>query len=566
MWPIERMRRHAGPEEIPRDIPLALVAHTAHGLVIAAANEAAGAAGIRHGETLADTRAAHPAMATRPADAGGDHADLVRLAHWCGRYGPNRNLDGSDGLWIDITGVAHLFRSRSAMPAEPTADADERALLDDLVGRLARLGLSARVGLADTLGAAHAVARHATSPAAPIAIVPPGGIEAALAHLPVAALRLVPTAVHLLERLGLRRIGQLYGMPRATIERRFRHPPAGDKSKSRDKVPPGAHAGTNAGHAAAVVLRLDQARGHSAEPRRPLEEKPTFAARLVFHEPLLTAAGVEAALSRLCADLVDDLARKAVGGRRFRLVLYRVDGTLAQTSIGTRLPCQDAGHIRRLFTEKIADLDAGFGIDVAVLAADETERYAATQGVLDRGGAQCAGDAGETSDRLVDRLSTRLGVDRILRLEPCSSHIPERAQRMVHALTAEPGTGDAKISLAPLSAAGLPARPAFLLARPEPITVLAAIPEGAPALIKWRRARRRIVRAEGPERIAAEWWRQPGSFGESHAAATTRDYYVVEEETGARYWVFRAGLYGVDAEETDAIETGPRWFMHGIFG
>jgi len=124
--------------------------------------------------------------------------------------------------------------------------------------------------------------------------------------------------------------------------------------------------------------------------------------------------------------------------------------------------------------------------------------------------------------------------------------MPERAERARRALSAAPERTDDVAAKAP--------RPSFLLACPEPIRVIAEIPEGAPARFTWRRVERRVARAQGPERIAPEWWREIG-----RRASRTRDYYRIEDETGAGYWVFREGLYGRDEE-------APAWFLHGLFG
>ncbi len=543
------------------DRPLALIAHGAHGLEIAAANEAARALRVRAGAGLADTRAALPALITLPADRDGERDDLVRLARWCGRYGPARNIDGEEGLWIDITGVAHLFvpahsRSAAAMPPETPQENDEageRGLLTDLIARFARLGLTVRAACADTLGAAHALARFSTPPESSCVIAPPGGASLALASLPVAALRIDAAAVRLLERLGLRRIGQLYGLPRAALERRFR------ALNRKDK--PGAET------IATVLLRLDQALGHYGEPRAPLVETPDFTARLPFSDPLLTAAGIEAALERLCSDLAGMLVEAGLGGRRFRLWLYRSDGTLGEIVVGTSTPCRDDVHIGRLLREKIAQFDAGFGIDLMALETSEVTRLDARQQGLD---ADAAGEGARAAAHLVDRLSGRLGSRRVMRLLPRASHIPEAAQRRTPAI----GTGQMKIPAVP--EASVPSfearRPAFLLDPPEPIEVLAAVPEGAPALIVWRRVRRRIVRAEGPERIAPAWWAAYVSRAPEAGAGIsfTRDYYLIEEAGGARYWVFRAGLYDTERDGECAGDDDypqvhtPRWFMHGL--
>jgi protein ImuB len=562
-WPIERLRRHRGHERVPADRPLALVASGAHGLEVAAVNEAARALRVCAGAGLADTRAALPALITLPADAAEDRAGLARLVRWCGRYGPARHVDGEDGLWIDITGVAHLFghpveRNTPALAREEgrePVDASEWALLGDLVERFTRFGLTVRAGLGDTLGGAHAVARFATSSTSPFVIVPPGGTQPALAALPVAALRLDADAIRLLERLGLRTIGQLYGLPRAALERRFR--------TLRSK---GAKTGVLA---ATVLRRLDQALGHHAEPRAPLVEASDFAARLPLSDPLVTATGIEAALDWLCRDLASTLARTGVGGRRFRLTLYRTDGTTGDVAIGTSAPCRDETHMRRLLGEKIADFDAGFGIDLMTLGASGVERLEVVQQGLDGGAEHARAAAG----RLVDRLSGRLGSGRVLRLRPHASHIPEAAQKRVSALgylSAALPQAHAQTS----SFDGFRHRPPFLLDPPEPIAVLAAVPEGAPMLITWRRVRRRIARAEGPERIAPAWWEAfappvAQSSAASSIPGSTRDYYLIETATGARYWVFRAGLYAEEtgeeeAEDGAAQQSAPRWFMHGL--
>lgn len=566
-WPIERLRRHCGHEHVPADRPLALVRNGAHGLEIAAVNEASRALRVHIGAALADTRAALPALITLPADASEDHAGLMRVVRWCGRYGPARHLDGEDGLWIDITGVAHLFADAAVRGANRPAgnegrdppDAGERALLGDLVERFGRFGLTVRVGLADTLGGAHAVARFATSSASPFTIVSPEETKHALAALPIAALRLDADAIRLLERLGLVTIGHLYGLPRAALERRF--------GTLRSK---GAKTSVLA---ATVLRRLDQALGFHAEPRAPLLEIPDFTSRLPFSDPLVTTAGIEVALDWLCRDLAGTLMRAGLGGRRFRLTLYRSDGSTGEVMIGTSAPCRDDTHMRRLLGEKIADFDAGFGIDLMTLGASGVERLDAHQQGLD-GNAE---RAGTMAGRLIDRLSGRLGRGRVLRLHPHASHIPELAQKRMAAL----GQGLKRVPEAvalPAVVNGFRHRPPFLFDPPEPIEVLAAVPEGAPMLITWRRVRRRIVRAEGPERIAPAWWE---SFAQpavrlpaaSPDPASTRDYYQVETATGARYWVFRAGLYfdergedeTVEEDETDnAPDRAPRWFMHGL--
>jgi len=497
--------RRAAPASVPDEVALALVETGSHGIRITAVNARAAQEGVRLGQALADARAALPALLSRASEPRRDRLALLRLARWCGRYGPGRHADGADGLWIEVTGVAHLFGR-------------EARLLEDLCARLARFGLTARVGLADTLGAAHALARFASSPAT---IAPPGETEAQLARLPVEALRLAPETVLLLKRLGLKRIGQLYSLPRAALQRRFR----------------------SADVAEAVLARLDQALGVRPEPRRPLTEPPALFVERPFADPLVSPEGLEAETARLSDELCQSLDARNLGARRICLSLYRADGTVAEAHAGLSFPCRTPEHLMALLKEKLGALDAGFGVDALVLAAVHVERREIEQAAL---GPRLDAAGGDPAC-LVDRLANRLGSDRVMRLEPRASHMPERAQATRSALSAAR-------ALAQTDVPGQAPRPAFLLASPEPIRVIAEIPEGPPARFTWRRVERRIACAQGPERIAPEWWREIGG-----RASRTRDYYRIEDEAGAGYWVFREGLYGRDEDQ-------PAWFLHGLFG
>jgi len=171
--------------------------------------------------------------------------------------------------------------------------------------------------------------------------------------------------------------------------------------------------------------------------------------------------------------------------------------------------------------------------------------------------------------RLVDRLTVKLGPEHVRRPKPEESHLPERASGWVAAVNPPPegernrrrrwrGVGDphaapsTMMRMVPLSVPGR-IRPHRLLDRPEAIDVIYATPEGMPRRFVWRRAVHDIARAEGPERIAPEWWRQPSS-------ARLRDYYRVEDGEGRRYWIYREGLAG------DGRGGAPDWFIHGLFG
>jgi len=518
--------------------------------VITAVNATARREGLRSGMALADARAIFPGLQSRPAEPARDRALLTRLARWSGRYGPNRNVDGADALWIDVTGVSHLFaqgkKKRSGPGSATSSDTattiGETELLADLQRRLSAFGLTMHAGLADTLGAAHALARFATIGARKLTIIaPPGETRAAIALLPVDALRLDPEVLLLLRRFGLKRIGDLYGLPRTALERRFR-----DKTVARS-----------------VLRRLDQALGHAAEPRNPITEPPILSVRRSYAEPLIVAEAIEAEIETMAVELSQRLAAMDQGVRRFALSLYRTDASTATISAGTSRPSRDPNHVLALVRDKLATLDAGFGIDAMGLDAISSERLDAHQTAL-----VSAGPGGTHRDNLgllIDRLSNRLGSAQVFKLQPRNSHQPEHAEICVPALVA----GDlSEVRNDPWICSGKHTpHPPFLLSRPEPISVIAEVPEGAPVHFTWRRLAHRIVKAEGPERIAPEWWREISGPPAASAARSIRDYYRLEDEMGGRYWVFRANLYQdeSDEDEGDAAGESPSWYMHGLF-
>jgi protein ImuB len=512
--PIERLKRErAESGEVPPadDRPFALVGSEERGLVLTAVNEASLNEGLSEGFGLADARTICPHLLTAPAVAKKDADALLSLARWASaRYTPTLNKDGDDGLWLDVTGVPHLFGG-------------EAMLLADMATRLTRAGFSARLAVAETLGGAHALARYAASSPT---IVSHGKIGEALRALPVEALRLEPEIALLLRRLGLKRVGQLYNLPRASLERRFH---------SRDV-------------AEAVLLRLDQALRLREEPRIPLHPVPDFVARLPFPEPLISHDGVAGALAHLAAELCRTLARAGRGVRRIALWVARSDGSSTVIEAGLSAPSRKPEHLLRLFKDKIETIDVGFGVDLMALAALATEKLAPAQTTL----AERDGEARPES--LIDCLANRLGRRAVRRLAPKASHIPELAQSFRSAFAGP--------SFWPSPAPAKPPRPPLLFAKPEPVAVLAEIPEGPPARFTWRRVMRRVVKAEGPERIAPEWWRslKASPSRKKNEPARPRDYYRIEDEDGHRYWIFRDGL---NQESGLGV---PSWYLHGVFG
>lgn len=519
-----------------RGHPLVTVRDEGGRCILVAVDAAAAAAGLRPGLPLADARALAPGLDVRPADPIGEAETLARLAEWCGRYSPWTAVETAEervggvmgaGIWLDVTGCAHLFGG-------------EAALLDDLLRRLRRLGYAARAALADTPGAAWALARFGrvggdggggdVPTAMPVTVtsggglvLAPGAMRAALAPLSVAALRLAPAVVEGLDRLGLRRVADLYPLPRATLTRRF---------------------------GSALGLRLDQALGHVAEPISPRPPAAAHHARLTFAEPVAHADGLAEGLRRLTAALCDSLAAAALGARRLELVLYRVDGSLGRTGIGTSRPTRDPAALRRLLLERLEGFDPGFGIEAMALATPETEALPPRQPALaGRVTDDSSDDAGLAP--LIDRLGNRLGFDRILRFVPRESHLPERAVAPAPALAPK-----AAAAWRTAPRADLP-RPVRLLARPEPVEAMALLPDHPPALFRWRARLHRVARAAGPERIAPEWWRRLGESAEPLDGAgkdRARDYFQVEDAEGRRFWLYREGAGG----------TG-RWYLHGLF-
>lgn len=484
----------------------------ARGQVIVAASPEARAQGVACAMTLAEARTRVADLAVAPVDRMADAAALERLAHWLTRWTPRVALDGADGALLDVTGCAHLFGGESAMMA-------------DISRRLDAMGIAHRLGLAASPGAAWALAHAAPGQITRI----DGGPEAltgGLGDLPVAGLRLDADALALLRRFGLTRIGQLAELGRSALERRFPRREA----------------------AAAVLLRLDQALGRRPEPIAPLTPPPEYAERLSCPDPLVSPEGLAAGLDRLLPRLCDRLAGDGVGARLLALVAYRADGSLGRIEVRTARPARDPDHLRRLMAERIATLDPGHGIDLLVLAAERAEPMAAASRPLSRDLATAPVDA-EALAALADRIGVRLGPGAVTTLAPSASHLPERSE----AARAFEG------ALAPwddpaLSGPDRP-RPLRLFERPEPIEVLAEVPDGPPVRVVWRRVARQITRADGPERIAPEWWTaDPGT-----APPRARDYYRAEDAEGRRYWIYREGLYG------DGRGDGPRWFLHGLF-
>ena len=501
-WPIRRFlaaqSRTSTPTPVDPDLPFVLTIEAAGGPRIAALNEAAYAEGLAVHDLLADARAKVTTLQVRPADPAADDAALRRLALWATRYTPTVSpwgeQNGADGFFLDVAGAAHLFGG-------------EETLLADLISRLDRFGLPARLAIADTAGAAWALARFHPDD---VAILPSGQEAEALAPLPVAALRVSPDTSATLRRLGFKRIGSLIDKPRAPFAARFE---------------------------SELLTRLDQALGHAAEPLALVAPPPVYHSLRYLMEPIFSQEAIIAVATRLMKDLVHALVRHGVGARALRLALYRVDGEVTTIDVSLTMPTRDPAHVTRLFDLKLERIteavEFGFGFEALGLAATIVDPMEPTQTDL---APAADGHNAEDCAALVDRLQQRLGPRSVRRLAPVASHLPERAEMAV-------------AGAVPAWPAPQAARPLFLLPHAEPADVLALVPEGPPQRFRWRGVMHDVAHAQGPERIASEWWR---------SSQPTRDYYLVEDGGGRRFWLYREGLY---ERETNA----PRWFVQGLF-
>ena len=521
--------------------PLAVVGAQGNMQVITSLNGAAQAAGLRVGQPVREAHAICAGLITRPRNGSAEAAFLTALRRWAGRFSPWVAEEPPDALVADLTGCAHLFGGEEALCRVIEADC-------------AAMGLTVRLGLADTLGAAWALARFAgqagragrsgddidqearatraragrrrhrrrdgalppETAAGPgtVRIAPPGQMHGVLSPLPVAALRLDRASEAQLVRLGLRRIGDLLGQPRAALARRFGR---------------------------GLVLRLDQAMGSAPEPISPARPPERFAMRLTLPDPIGLQedilAGIDRMLPRLCARLRD----RGQGARVVRFEAHRTDRAVEAVTLRLARPTWDADRIRPLLEMKLDAIDAGFGIDLLRLEALQTEPVhdRQTAGHLVAGRAVARRLAGGAAlDDLIGRLGARVGMEAITRLHPAASHIPEKTATVHAAAWSEPARDW------PMPAAPRP----LLIWRPEPVDAPPA--PALPARFRWRGQAHEVAQATGPERIAPEWWLDDPDW-----RSGVRDYWVVVTKRGERLWLFHA--------HGGSMSGG--WFCHGAF-
>lgn len=468
-----------------------VLAVPSHGrLIVAETSEGALQKGITPGMSVADARAFF--LGLEVFNITIDTPSILKnLCLWCIRFTPVAAIDLPDTIILDATGCAHLW------------DGEEK-YLKDIFNRLQALGYKVCIAIADTIGAAWAVSHYGK----PFSIIEQGTHASALQHLPPAALRLDIAAIGRLHKLGLVEISHLLSMPRSALRRRF-----------------GEH----------LLKHIDQALGREEEIIQPVLPVEPYCERLPCLEPIATRPGIEIALQKLLEGLCYRLQKKGKGLREAVLKCYRVDGQTEEISIGTHQPSNNTTHLFRLFELKLKEIEPALGIELFTLEAPKVEEATAKQEKL---WAASGGLEDKEIAELLDRLKGKLAGIQIKRYLPTEHYWPERSFRVASSLEEKTETNWRKDKQ----------RPVQLLPKPDKILVTAPIPDYPPMLFSYQGKLRKVIKADGPERIEPEWW---------IAGGLHRDYYAVEDEEGKRYWIFREGYYGSDKK--------PSWYIHGFF-
>jgi protein ImuB len=473
------------------DKPFVLASPDHGRMVITAANGLAQKEGIDIGMVVADARALIPSLEVLDDQPETLARLLNGLAEWCIRYTPAVAIDPPDGLLLDVTGCAHLWGG-------------EKSYIREIRKRFKHFGYDINMALTDAIGAAWAIARFSPNDR----IIENGQQHMALLSLPPASLRIEASATERLEKLGLSQISQLISMPRSALRRRF---------------------------GAQILQRLDQALGYEEERINPVQPIEPYQERLPCLESIVTATGIEIALQRLLDALCHRLQQEQKGLRTAVFKGYRMDGKIEKIEIGTNRPCCNSKHLFKLFELKIESIEPASGIEIFTLEASKVEDLSTVQEQL--WGNKMDLDNVELSE-LLDRIGGKIGAHNIHRYVPAEHYWPERSFKEASSLNETIQTAW-KVDRR---------RPLQLLSRPERIEVTAPIPDYPPMLFRYAGKLHKIMKADGPERIEAEWWLHDGQH---------RDYYCVEDEDGYRYWLFRSGHY-------DAAKSY-QWFIHGFF-
>ncbi|WP_085026345.1 Y-family DNA polymerase [Ensifer aridi] len=491
---IERIRRADGTGELSRERPLVVGEKSGSKRWLAAVDAKARSAGLHVGMPAAKAQAIVQGLQVVEADPIADVAALERLTLWAlTQYSPIVAMDAPDGIVMDTEGADHL-------------QGGEELMLSGIVNRFRGRGLTARVAIADSWGAAHALARASGRETV---IAPRGAASRFVEKLPLSSLRLSPETVISLRTLGFQTIGELAATLRAPLALRF---------------------GPEIGR------RLDQMYGRLPEPIDPIRPMDVVEVSRAFAEPIGAPETIAKYVSRLVGELCDALEKKGLGVRRSDLLVHKVDNTMQAIRAGTAKPARDVAWLTKLFKDRIEKIEPGFGIEKLSLVAVIVEPLTETQKT-----SSLIEEEVVDITPLIDVIGNR--GQRVYRVAPVASDVPERSVTRIAAAAAEVG---ASWTL------HWP-RPVRLLARPDAIEVIALLPDHPPVSITWRGKRRRVKRADGPERIFGEWWTRSSEFD------AVRDYFVIEDDAGERFWIFRSG------DGLDTATGSQKWFLHGIF-
>lgn len=458
-------------------------------MLVKAVSHLAAQKGIFSGMVVADCKALFPELEVIEAEPGRAEKVLQALAEWCISYTPITAVDMPEGLLLDITGCT-LYQG------------GETVYIESIKAKLNNFGYTVRVGVADTIGAAWAIARFGKA----TEIVNPGSQHAALRTLPPAALRLEPEVLTRLKKLGLEHIDSFINMPSTVLRRRF---------------------------GASLPFRIGQALGTEIEILVPIKQVELHQEKLFSLEPIPSAKGIMIALQKLLDAMCLRFEAEGLGLRHAVFRAYRVDGDIQQIEIGTGYPSRNPIHLFKLFENKITLLQPDLGFETFMLDAPKvesiTDEQAAMWSVLSQNDKKVA--------ELLDRVSAKAGSGAVSRYLPDEHYWPERSVKQASPLW-EKAIATWRTEWP---------RPIHLLSKPEPVEVTAVLPDYPPMLFRYKGKLHHVAKSDGPERIEQEWWQSDGLY---------RDYYCIEDENGARYWLFRSGSY----------EGGrPEWFIHGFF-
>jgi protein ImuB len=487
--------------------PFAL-AHPDHGrMIITAVNPSALAKDIFPGMVVADARAIHHGIHIIDEQPALADKLLKNLSRWCMRYTPIVAIDPPDGLILDATGCAHLWKG-------------ETAYINDITTRLKNFGYNVQAAISDTIGCSWALSRFSKGNT----IIKTGDHMNELLAMPPEALRLEEQTAERLHKLGLKYVKDFIGMPRQSLRRRF-----GDD----------------------FLKKLDRALGYEEEFIQPVEEVEPFQERLLSFEPIITLAGIETALTQLLDNIYKKLSHEQKGLRAASLKCFMTDGKIQCIEISTTHPTNNRQHIFKLFELKFNTINPEAGIEVFLLEVKKVAEITPVQEKLwdvfspgwhgkEPGKEKECNSAlfPRSLSELLDRLTAKFGEGHIKRFVPDQHYWPERSFKPATNIN-ESASVEWKTTRP---------RPLQLLDNPEPIEVTAPIPDYPPMNFRHKGTLHKIVNADGPERIEQEWWLSDGEH---------RDYYYVEDEEGRRYWLFRLGHYDADKNYG--------WFLHGYF-